>query len=86
MEDVPDVIIISVSFVEDLVQVEFVEERKQTDHVSHVESMTVARDTIEEEAGELESAAREILDKMHVLQRNPPEARPRLREETDDDE
>lgn len=72
MEDVPDVMIISVSFMEDLVQVEFVEGRKQTDYVSHVESMTVSRDQIEEEADDLESTAREILDRLHVLQRNPP--------------
>ena len=76
-EEVPEVLIISVSFIEDMVQVEFVETRKQTDAVAHIESMTIDRELIDEEADELESAAREILDKIHVLQRNPPESRPR---------
>lgn len=76
-EEVPEVMVISVSFIEDMVQVEFIETRKQTDDVAHIESMSVTRDLIEEEAGDLESTAREILDKIHVLQRNPPESRPR---------
>lgn len=75
--EVPDVLVVSVSFIEDMVQIEFIEMRKQTDDVAHIESMSVTRELVEEEVAELESAAREILDKIHVLQRNPPETRPR---------
>lgn len=77
MTEIPEVVVISVSFIEDMVQVEFVEMRKQSDHVAHIESISVSRELIEEEVEELELAAREILDKAHVIQRNPPEIRQR---------
>lgn len=79
----PDVVVLSISFIDDMVQVEFVESRKQTDHVTHVESQTINRELASMEVDELESAARDLLDKIAVVQRNPPQA---VRRHSEDDD
>lgn len=84
MTDAPDVIVLSISFIDDMVQVEFLETRKQTDHVAHVESQTVNRELAQTEVEELEAAARDLLDKIAVIQRNPPSTRRRFNEGDDD--
>lgn len=71
--DPPEVVVTSVSFGDDTVEVTYAERREQSEQVGVLRSMLIARELVEDEVEELLDAARAIVDRGWVAIRNPPD-------------
>lgn len=73
MGEEPEVLISSVSFTDSTISIGYVERRKQTAVAGIYETMTIDIEEVKEDAAELEEMLLDLLDKGHLLIRNPPQ-------------
>jgi hypothetical protein len=71
--DEPAILVSSVSFSDGAISIGYIERRKQTPVAAIMETMMIETEEIKEEAAELEELIIELIEKGHLLIRNPPQ-------------
>jgi hypothetical protein len=72
MGEEPEILVSSVTFSDGAISIGYIERRKQTPVAAIMETMMIETEEIKEEAAELEELVIELIEKGHLLIRNPP--------------